>query len=254
MEPIMEIKNTRFINPEISLNTMVYMVQGRKVGIEHNWTNGMLNCYIVGDDLLVTNTASWDVKKSAWRFPPFYLDPGIYQELLSKIEMPEVRDVYISWDPPYTDQDFDRMVDLVFEDLKYLAKRNPQYVNADPGAICLAQGTGTHYFDRVNGIKDIDLWVFFANGSIVAPQRRLKKVDFGDPKFGQTSDRPNFVGRRVDILLRNIDVGGSITDSLQWYLGYKPTRSAEFLSMKGMVMLYPERGVPIWNPDGYGHE
>jgi hypothetical protein len=73
--------------------------------------------------------------------------------------------------------------------------------------VALCQGAALHYLDGTTGINDFDVYTFYKSH----PRKRwyakrIKSYDFGDAKFGQSADRPNFVGRRVDCLGRAIDV------------------------------------------------
>lgn len=75
-------------------------------------------------------------------------------------------------------------------------------------------------------------------------------VDFGDPKFGTTSDSPQFVGRRVDLIGRSMR-GVNRTDpaeSIQRYLRAEATQSAHLLAQKAVVLLdpVPLRGTIVW--------
>ena len=54
--------------------------------------------------------------------------------------------------------------------------------------IALCQGAGQHYVDGKTGINDFD-----------------------NPKFGQSIDKPNFIGRRVDCLGREIEISKNET-------------------------------------------
>jgi len=77
-------------------------------------------------------------------------------------------------------------------------------------ATALCQGAALHYLHpraRI-GINDFDVYTFYA----AHPRKRwyakrIQSVDFGDPTFGQSVDHPEFVGRRVDLMGRGIDIG-----------------------------------------------
>src|SRR5262245_25108526 len=73
-------------------------------------------------------------------------------------------------------------------------------------ATALGQGAALHFLRGDVGVQDFDVYSFYASH----PKRRWyakrnKAVDFGDPKFGQSPDRPDFRGRRVDLMGRAIE-------------------------------------------------
>jgi hypothetical protein len=88
------------------------------------------------------------------------------------------------------------------------------------------------------GINDLDVYTFFA----AHPDRswyakRIKTVDYGDPKFGRSEiSSVEFVGRRVDLMARalNVPPGTDVTEALITYLdaprtgteGRRATRTA----------------------------
>lgn len=77
--------------------------------------------------------------------------------------------------------------------------------------------------------------------------KRIKSYDFGDPKFGQSQDRPDFAGRRVDCLVRSIDTmeGEDVKTSIQRYLIEGKTKTAQLLAAKAVVLLEPNCGKVI---------
>jgi len=74
--------------------------------------------------------------------------------------------------------------------------------------------------------------------------------DFGLGKFGRSPDRPDFNGRRVDLIGRSIDVrpGESVLSALRRYLRDGKTTSARCLAAKAVVLLEPARlrGTVAW--------
>jgi hypothetical protein len=69
----------------------------------------------------------------------------------------------------------------------------------------LCQGAALHFVHGKVGINDLDVYTFYAthpDRHWYAKRRRV--CDFGDPKFGQSVDKPRFIGRRVDILGRDV--------------------------------------------------
>ena len=115
--------------------------------------------------------------------------------------------------------------------------------------IALCQGAALHYFDRSTGINDFDVYVFYRRN----PQKdmypkSLKFYDFGDVKFGQSHDKPNFIGRRVDCLVRSIDTheNEAAEKPIQRYLLEGKTETARLLAAKAVVLLEPNCGKVIW--------
>jgi hypothetical protein len=114
----------------------------------------------------------------------------------------------------------------------------------------LAQGGAKHWVDGVNGVKDLDVWSFFAKDPASAkgvPARRQTHRDFGPSSLGRGlgGDGTNptrwshLTGRRVDLLVRQLDAA-AMTDPigalLRW-LESARTTSARFLRMKPVVFI-----------------
>jgi hypothetical protein len=124
-------------------------------------------------------------------------------------------------------------------------------------AICLCQGGALHYIDETTGIRDFDVYIFFDNEtSITYPVRRRSVKDFGTDKFGTTypganikNFHPEFIGRNIDLMARNIDKTGDYIESIQNYLKNQNSPTAYYLSQKAVVVLYPEEdiGKILWN-------
>jgi hypothetical protein len=118
-------------------------------------------------------------------------------------------------------------------------------------AVALCQGGALHYLDGKNGIKDLDVWSFFKpNATRQFPYRRRAKLDFGDAKFGQSEDAPNFIGRRIDHIGRAIS-GKDYSDPvavLRSYLREGATESARRLSEKAVILIEPAHllGTVVW--------
>lgn len=148
--------------------------------------------------------------------------------------------------------DLKRLYDLARRDREDLFSRYSAYQEAYADrVICVAlcQGAAQHYIDGKTGIKDFDVWTFYrTNPKKRWCYRRLKSCDFGDPKFGQSMDRPDFVGRRVDLLGRAIAASREEhpRTALQRYLREPKTDTAFRLAKKAVVLLYPDCGTVIW--------
>jgi hypothetical protein len=118
-----------------------------------------------------------------------------------------------------------------------------------PGAV---PGAAVHYLDERNGIKDFDVWSFYAardDGPF--PYRWRGTADYGLSKFGRyPDDPPSFAGRRVDLLGRSLDVPLDAQPAavLRDYLSAARTRSAKELAAKAVVLINPEQlvGKVVW--------
>ena len=116
----------------------------------------------------------------------------------------------------------------------------------------LCQGAALHYVDHTNGVKDFDVWSFYAerpDGPF--PARWRGTADFGPSKFGRfPSDPPRYQGRRVDLMGRSLR--GSLADDpadvLRSYLTAARTASAQALAAKAAVLMVPSHraGEIIW--------
>jgi hypothetical protein len=117
--------------------------------------------------------------------------------------------------------------------------------------VALCQGAALHYVDRVNGVKDIDIYTFFAaGGGKNFPRRPVMSYDFGSSQFGRHPDDLGYSGRRVDCLGKSIayTVGMSPIEALRHYLRTRPTRTGCFLAQKAAVIIDPlvHRGEIVW--------
>ena len=103
----------------------------------------------------------------------------------------------------------------------------------------LCQGAARHYVDGRNGVKDFDVWSFYAErGDGPFPYRWRGTADYGPSKFGRfPDDPPSFTGRRVDLLGRSLDVplGADPVTVLRGYLSAARTASARALAEKAVV-------------------
>lgn len=119
-------------------------------------------------------------------------------------------------------------------------------------AVALCQGAALHYVDGRCGIQDFDVYTFFARHPARAwYARRNMQVDFGDPYFGTSLDKPGFVGRRVDLLGRSLDaaVGEDPAAAIRsWLRNGRGRESSVYLAKKAVVLLLPlERcGEVVW--------
>lgn len=154
---------------------------------------------------------------------------------------------------PIIPGDLERLARIARQDREDLFDRKPHYrALADRVvAVALCQGAALHFLDGRNGVKDFDVWTFYAaHPDAIFPPRRRVARDFGDPKFGQSPDRPEFVGRKVDLLGRSIpaEVCGDPVATLRAYLSEHRTSTALYLAQKATVLLEPTSylGKVIW--------
>ena len=120
-------------------------------------------------------------------------------------------------------------------------------------AVALCQGAAAHFVNGQRGVNDFDVYTFYA----AHPARpwyakRNKPWDFGDPKFGQTVDRPEYVGRRVDLLGRGIQYrhNEDLAVAIRRWLRTDGGKSARLIAQRPIVLLWPEErlGEVIWHP------
>jgi hypothetical protein len=136
-----------------------------------------------------------------------------------------------------------------------LFRRNPQGSGRYAGRLlgrALCQGAALHYVNGSNGVKDFDVWSFYAQyDDWPFPARWRGTRDFGPSKFGRyPGDPPRYSGRRVDLLGRSLPVrpGADPADVLRRYLAARRTASAKALAAKAVVLIDPENraGEIVW--------
>jgi hypothetical protein len=118
-------------------------------------------------------------------------------------------------------------------------------------ATALCQGAALHYVTGQVGIQDFDVYSFYrAHPARRWYGKRNKHRDYGLPKFGKSPDRPDYVGRRVDLLGRGLEtrLGEDPALAIQRWLATSGTRSARLLAQKAVVLLFPSDrlGQVIW--------
>jgi len=129
-----------------------------------------------------------------------------------------------------------------------LFARNPQGAGRYTGRLlcrALCQGAALHYVDATTGVKDFDVWFFYAErGDGPFPYRWRGTADYGRSKFGRYyGDPPSFTGRRVDLLGRSlaVPVNAEPAAVLRDYLRAARTASAKALAAKAIVLISPEQ-------------
>lgn len=147
-----------------------------------------------------------------------------------------------------------RLAIIALQDLEDLYRRKPRWkLLYGDRLLCIAlcQGAAAHYLDGTTGIKDWDVWSFFAtNPTAPFPVRRRSEAALGIDRYGTTIDCPKLPGRRVDLLGRAIphSTSSSPVESLTKYLGARRTVTAQRLSESPVVLLHPPplMGLVAW--------
>ena len=151
--------------------------------------------------------------------------------------------------------DLDRLARLAAEAEAGLFGRNPDGAGRYAGRLlcrALCQGAALHYVNEKNGVKDFDVWSFYAahrDGPF--PYRWRGTADYGPSKFGRhPDDPPSFTGRRVDLLGRSLPVpiDADPAAAVRAYLSTARTASARALAAKAVVLIDPQQlgGAIIW--------
>ena len=154
--------------------------------------------------------------------------------------------------------DLRRLAELAADAEAELFERNPQgsgrYADRLLGR-ALCQGAAVHYVDGRNGVKDFDVWSFYAElAGWPFPPRWRGTRDFGPSKFRRyPGDPARYSGRRVDCLGRSLPaaLGADPAEAVRRYLARRRTESARQLAAKAVILIDPpERaGEVVW-PDG----
>jgi hypothetical protein len=143
--------------------------------------------------------------------------------------------------------DLRRLAALAADAEAELFRRNPDGSGRYAGRLlgrALCQGAALHYVNGRNGVKDFDVWSFYAQyDDWPFPARWRGTRDFGPSKLGRyPRDAPRYSGRRVDLLGRSLRVepGADLTEAIRRYLTVRRTRSAKQLAAKAVVLIDPE--------------
>jgi hypothetical protein len=171
---------------------------------------------------------------------------------------------------------FARLSELAAADHQRFFAHRPEY-RGRLVAITLAQGAALHYLDGRTGVKDFDVWSFFAAipSTRFPADRRETHADFGLSEFGRqcydfTSARNQrelghfrrwdaFTGRRIDLLMRHLPIAPnqSVDDAVAalraWLTAGAASRarnppSSWHLARKAMILIDPVdgRGDVVW--------
>lgn len=142
-------------------------------------------------------------------------------------------------------------------------------------AVVLAQGAALHYLDRTNGVKDLDVWSFFAlplEQTRFPEDQRKRHVDFGpsdlgrqryDLKLAKSARQRSLMerwsnehlGRRVDLMMRGLrcEPEDDPAEVIRIWLASgvkKPGASPWHLRQKAVILIDPpeRRGEVVWDP------
>jgi hypothetical protein len=119
-----------------------------------------------------------------------------------------------------------------------------------PLAVALCQGAAMHFHDKVNGVKDFDVWFFYPFNKKHLPYRTYWNWDYKNPKFGRHPSISGYTGRKVDVLVRSIKTytQNDPVKTIHQFLQYENTASSRELAKKAVVMLHPESllGKVVW--------
>jgi hypothetical protein len=155
--------------------------------------------------------------------------------------------------------DLRRLAQIAADAEEHLFVRHPEGSGRYAGRLlcrALCQGAALHYVDHKNGVKDFDVWSFYAacaGGPF--PARWRGTADFGRSKFGRfPADPKHYHGRRVDLLGRSLPVSLEAEPGhvLRDYLSAPRTESARSLAAKAVVLIVPSNraGEIIWRAVG----
>jgi len=159
-----------------------------------------------------------------------------------------------------TVRDLRRLGEIAREDRDEMFARSPHWARYRKRLLCVAlcQGAAQHYTDKRNGVKDFDVWTFFSAPPAHYPDpcypdpclyRRNKPKDFGASKFGRHPDLPLYVGRKVDLLSRSLQIkkGADTVEALRHWLRTARRGSSPYrLAKKAVVLIEPCPGLVVW--------
>lgn len=145
---------------------------------------------------------------------------------------------------PLTHEHLRRLAEIAETDREGLFSRKPHLAVYRRRILltALCQGAALHYVNGINGVKDLDVYTFYAKDPRVDyPYRRIGTGDFGESELGRHPDDHGFVGRRVDLLGRTLKVEPSADPvaAVRSYLREAHTATAKELAKKAVVAVDP---------------
>lgn len=154
---------------------------------------------------------------------------------------------------PLTDEHLRRLARIAEADREGLFARNPHLAGFRDRILitALCQGAALHHVKGTNGVKDFDVYTFYAEDPAIGyPYRRRGVEDFGNSEHGRHPDDHEFVGRRVDLLGRTLKVSAAAdpVSAVGSYLRAGGTSTAKELSKKAVVVIDsgPRFGQVVW--------
>lgn len=153
-----------------------------------------------------------------------------------------------------TEEHFERLAHIAATDQASRFARRPAWRPYAEHVVCtaLCQGAALHFVDGRNGVKDFDVFTFYAEHEIGPfPARWRTTADFGPSVFGRyPPDPPEFIGRRVDLFGRSLPVSPAADpiEAVREYLRAKRSSTATHLAAKAVVIVAPRelRGTVVW--------
>jgi hypothetical protein len=158
---------------------------------------------------------------------------------------------------PITGEHLERLAEIARLDRTERFRRRPRWRPYDDRILCtaLCQGAALHFLDKRNGVKDFDVYTFYAEATIGPfPARWRLTADFGESHFGRYEPDPlALIGRRVDLIGRSLPVAPGVdpVEAVREYLRGRRTSTARHLASKAVIGVDPPtlRGRIIW-PEG----
>jgi ribonuclease HI len=155
---------------------------------------------------------------------------------------------------PLTIADLARLADFAQLDRADRFRRRPQWAPYRDRIllVALCQGAASHFVDGRNGVKDFDVYTFYAEDPEIGqfPPRWRLTADFGESKFGQHPEDVGYRGRRIDLIGRSLPAAPSAEPiaAVRGYLARAKTETAKQLAKKALVAIDPPhlRGVVVW--------
>jgi len=160
------------------------------------------------------------------------------------------------------EQDLERLLEIEHVWRNSLERRFEHWREYAPRLLCvaIAQGGALHLIDGKNGIKDFDIYRFFAKhpgrpDPDPAIYRGSTAEDFGDPRrFGRNTDPrasakvKRMTGRNVDIfsVALPVEPGSDPEPAIRALLAAPRTKRQRCLAEKAVVILDPKPYRIVW--------
>jgi hypothetical protein len=159
---------------------------------------------------------------------------------------------------PFRDEHLDRLTRIALDDQAAMFESSPHLVVYRDRVllIALCQGGALHYINGKWGVKDLDVYTFYARHPAVKMHPlRHTVADFGESEFGyRPADleerKRRFIGRAVDLLVRSLPVqpDADPIEAVRTWLDTSKNETPRLLREEAVVGLYPHqyRGRVIW--------